>query len=182
MESGSTAGVSDSISARTSRADLGVFRHVRRDDDGVRAGLQRLEHRHGRAHAVGARHVAGRRHHAALAAADDDGLVGEARIVALLHRGVEGVAIDVRDGERHEFGMHDNLRTAAMRATVRPGRKTAEAVTTKRGPRSSPQSSPLQGNRTSAVAAIIRRICVPQMFLAATCFGLRFLKRGWCIM
>ena len=40
---------------------------------------QRLEHRHRRAHAVGARDVAGGRDHAALAAADDHRLVGERR-------------------------------------------------------------------------------------------------------
>ena len=79
IESGSTSGVSSCISARTSRPTRHVFLHVRRDDDGVRAGFQRLEHRHGRAHAADAGDVAGGRHHAALAAADDDRLVGERR-------------------------------------------------------------------------------------------------------
>ena len=61
-------------------ADADVFRHVRPDHDrGMRAQRQRLEHRHRRAHAIGARDVAGGRHHAALAAADDHGLVGDAR-------------------------------------------------------------------------------------------------------
>ena len=45
---------------------------------GVRAQPPRLEHRHGRADAVGARDVAGGRHHAALAAADDQRLVARA--------------------------------------------------------------------------------------------------------
>ena len=60
-------------------ADPHIFRHVRRDHDRGRAQRQRLEHRHGRAHAEGAGDVAGGRHHAALAAADDHGLVGDAR-------------------------------------------------------------------------------------------------------
>ena len=66
----------------------------------VRAELARLEHRHGRADAEGARHVAAGRDDAALAAADDHRLVGERRVVALLDRGVEGVAIDMRDRQR----------------------------------------------------------------------------------
>ena len=49
------------------------------DHHGVGAGRQRLEHRHGRAHAIGAGDVAGGRDDAALAAADDQRLVGEAR-------------------------------------------------------------------------------------------------------
>src|SRR5919197_1123194 len=49
-----------------------------------RAEGKRLEHRHRRAHPKGAGNIAGSRNHAALAAADDDGLVGEIRIVALL--------------------------------------------------------------------------------------------------
>ena len=72
-----------------------------------RTGLQRLEHRHGRAHALDAGDVAGGRDDAALAAADDHRLVGQLRIVALLDRRIEGVAVDmgesslrVRDGEQ----------------------------------------------------------------------------------
>ena len=53
-------------------ADPDIFLHVGPDDDGVRAQRQRLEHRHRRAHAEGARDVAGGGDHAALAAADDD--------------------------------------------------------------------------------------------------------------
>ena len=81
-------------------ADAHVLRHVGRQHDRVRAELARLEHRHRRMDAVGARDVAGGRDHAALAAADDQRLVGERRVVALLDRGVEGVAIDMRDRER----------------------------------------------------------------------------------
>ena len=43
--------------------------------------------------------VAGGGDDAAAAAADDDRAVGEAGIVALLHRGVEGVAVEMGDGE-----------------------------------------------------------------------------------
>jgi hypothetical protein len=80
--------------------DADVFCHVRRDHRGLRAQLQRLEHRHCRSYAKGARDVAGRRDHAALAAADDDGLVGQLRIVALLDRGVERVAINLGKRQR----------------------------------------------------------------------------------
>ena len=79
-------------------ADPDIFRHVGPDHRGLRAQRQRLEHRHRRAHAEGAGDVAGRRDHAALAAADDDRPVGDLRIVALFDGGVERVAIDM--GER----------------------------------------------------------------------------------
>ena len=59
-------------------ADFDVFRHVRLDHHGVRAAAQRLEHRHRRADAVGARHVAAGRDHAAFAAADDHRFVDQA--------------------------------------------------------------------------------------------------------
>ncbi len=52
-------------------ADGGIFAHVGPHDRRVRAKLQRLEHRHGGAHAVDARVIAGGQNHAALAAADD---------------------------------------------------------------------------------------------------------------
>jgi hypothetical protein len=81
-------------------ADPDIFRHVRPDHDRGRAQRQRLEHRHGRAHAIRPGDVAGRRNHAALAAADDDRLVGDLGIVALLYGGVERIAIDMGEGER----------------------------------------------------------------------------------
>ena len=105
IDSGCTSGVSASISARTCARGGDVLRHVRLDHHGVRAGRQRLEHRHGAAHAVGARDVAGGRDHAALAAADDHRPGQQLRPVALLHRGVEGVAVDMRDGQREQLGM-----------------------------------------------------------------------------
>ncbi len=94
-------------------AGFDVFRHVRPDHHRVRAAAQRLEHRHGGADAIGARHVAAGGDHAALAAADDHRLVDQRGIVAFLDRGVEGVAVDMRDGERIELG--DGARGAASR-------------------------------------------------------------------
>ncbi|MNN15116.1 hypothetical protein D3C81_1282120 [compost metagenome] len=70
-----------------------ILAEVGLDDDGVRTGLERLIHGHGRADAVQPRHIAGGRDHATLAAADDDRLVAQLGPVALLDRGVEGVAV-----------------------------------------------------------------------------------------
>ncbi len=113
-------------------ADADIFRHVGRDDGGLRAELQRLEHRHRRAHAIGARDIAGGRHHAALAAADNHGPVGKLGIVALLDRGVERVAIDMR--ERQRRAGHDGGRRAVnrMRRTVWLDIEVAEAIPAER--------------------------------------------------
>lgn len=86
-------------------ADAHILGHVRPDHDCGRAERQRLEHRHCRTHAIGARDVAGGRDHAAFAAADDHGLVGKLRIVAFLDGRIEGVAIDVREIERGKRAM-----------------------------------------------------------------------------
>ena len=103
-------------------ADADVFLHVRRDHDGVGAGLERLEHRHRRTHAADAGDVAGGGDDAALAAADDDRLVGQLRIVALFDGRIEGVAIDMGEVQAIEFGMPGQARAAAGRATRRqPG-------------------------------------------------------------
>ncbi len=83
-------------------AGFGVFFHVGPDHFRLRAQAQRLEHRHRRFHAEGAGDVAGGGDDAALAAADDDRLGGKRRVVALLDRGVEGVAVDMGDGERRQ--------------------------------------------------------------------------------
>ena len=101
-------------------ADPDIFRHVGPDHGGMRAQRQRLEHRHRRAHPEGAGDVAGRRHHAALAAADDDGLVGDLRIVALLDGGVERVAIDVGERQRGQRVVTDQARGAACAASPAP--------------------------------------------------------------
>ena len=80
-------------------ADGGVLLHVGLDDGRLGAGLQSLEHRHGRMHAVGAREIAARGDHTPVTAADDHGDVAKLRAVALLDRGVEGVAVEMGDGE-----------------------------------------------------------------------------------
>lgn len=80
-----------------------IFLHVGPDDNGVRAGFQRLEHRHGGLHAKGSRDIAASRDDSALSAAHDDGLVGEGGVVPLFDGGVEGVAVDVGDREAFRF-------------------------------------------------------------------------------
>ena len=99
----------------------------RADDDRLRAELQRLEHRHGRADAVDAGDVAGGRDDAAVAAADDDRLVAQAGVVALLDAGIEGVAVDMGDGEVGELGMGDQAGRSAGGAAGRPGRASPRA-------------------------------------------------------
>ena len=61
IDSGSTSGVSVNMARAHGAAGLGVFAHVRADNHRLRAAPQRLEHRHGRADAVGARHITSRR-------------------------------------------------------------------------------------------------------------------------
>jgi len=76
-------------------ADAHVFRHVGRQDDRVRAKLQRAAIRHRRAHAEGSpRRAAGGHDAAPPATAHDHRLVGELGPIALLDRGVERVAVD----------------------------------------------------------------------------------------
>jgi len=79
----------------------------------LRAEFERLEHRHGAVHAVEAGDVAGGADDAALAAADDDGLVGEFGAVALFDTGVEGIAIQVGDGQGVQLGMAHDAAAAA---------------------------------------------------------------------
>src|SRR5664280_2819108 len=59
--------------------------------------------------------VTGGRDHTALAAADDHRFVDQRRIVALFDCGVEGVAIDMRDGELIELAVARKPRRAAGR-------------------------------------------------------------------
>jgi hypothetical protein len=94
-------------------ADGAILRHVGADDDGIRTGLERLEHRHRGAHAVEPRDVAAGEDDAALATADDYRLVGERRVVAFLDAGVKGVAIEMRDRERIELGVAEQASRAA---------------------------------------------------------------------
>ena len=104
-------------------ADADIFFHVRRDDDRLGAGFERLEHRHRRAHALDAGDVAGGRDDAALAAADDHRLVLQFRIVALFDRRIEGVAVDMGEMQPVELGMADQPRAAAAPRNARPGRR-----------------------------------------------------------
>ena len=118
-------------------ADADIFRHVGPDHGGLRAQRQRLEHRHRRAHAIGARDVAGGRHHAALAAADDHRPVGQLRIVALLDGGVERVAVDMRQRQRGQRVVADQARGAACAAPPGLDIEVAEAIPAEaRGPSS----------------------------------------------
>ena len=95
-----------------------IFLHIGLDDDGIRAFGQRLEHRHGRADAEGARDIAASGDHATFAAADDHRFVGKTRVVALFDCGVEGVAVDMRDGQRGGFRVAHEARGAAGNAAL----------------------------------------------------------------
>ncbi len=102
-------------------ADADIFGHVGRHDHRVGAELAGGEHRHGGAHAGLAGDVAAGGDDAALAAPDDQRLVAQGRVVALFDRGVERVAIDVRDGQGAQLGMVDEPRRAAIGAARRAG-------------------------------------------------------------
>ena len=91
-------------------ADYDIFGHVGLYDDGVRAELPGLEHGHGRTHAGLAGNVAAGGDHPALATTDDQRLVEQAWVVALFDRGIECVAVDMRDGEFEEFLVCDDAR------------------------------------------------------------------------
>ena len=78
-----------------------------------------LEHGHGGS----ARHrasgdIAGGRDDAALAAADDDRLVADGRIVALLDAGIEGGAVDMGDGKLIQLVVNEDPGRAAGRAAL----------------------------------------------------------------
>ncbi len=114
-------------------ADPDIFGHVRPDYGCGGTERERLEHRHRRANAVGAGDVAGGRHHAALAAADDHGLVGKLGIVALLDGGVERVAIDMGKRERRQRLVADQARRAAFAASPAATVQITEAVPAEAG-------------------------------------------------
>src|SRR6185295_14903745 len=103
-----------------------------RDHGSLRAERQGLEHRHRRAHPIGARDVAGGRYHAALAAADDHGPVGQLRIVALFDGGVERVAIDMRQRQRGQGMVADEAGGTAIAAPPGLDIEVAEAIPAKR--------------------------------------------------
>ena len=100
-------------------ADGDVMVHARADHHGVGASFQRLPGRHRRPDAELPRDVAGRRHDAAFAPADDDRSVTDFGIVALLDRRIEGVAVDMGDGEIEKLARAADIRRAAMRTAVR---------------------------------------------------------------
>jgi hypothetical protein len=114
-------------------ADPDIFRHVGRNHDRGRTQRQRLEHRHRRAHAKRPGDVARRRYHAALAAADDDRLVGDIWIVAFLDGGVERVAIDVGQRQRRQCRVANQARRAACAASPGCNVEIAEAIPAKTG-------------------------------------------------
>jgi hypothetical protein len=113
-----TSGVSSADRSRRCARFGDVFAEVRLDHHGVGTGLQRLEHRHGRMDAVQPRDVAAGRDHAPLAAADDDRPVAQFGPVALLHRGVEGVAVQVGDGQLVQLGVMATMRRDPQFAAV----------------------------------------------------------------
>jgi hypothetical protein len=55
-----------------------------------------------------------------VAAADDDRLVAQAGVVALLDAGIEGVAVDVGDAEGGKLGVGDQAGRSAGQAAGRP--------------------------------------------------------------
>ena len=84
-----------------------------------RAGLQRLEHRHGGSHPVGAGDVAGRRDDAALPAADDHRLVGEAGLSRFSTAAKNASQSTWAIAERVPFADGEQARGAAGRAALR---------------------------------------------------------------
>src|SRR5438045_8893127 len=113
--------------------DPDIFRHFRSDHGRGRAQRQRLEHWHRRADAEGAGDVTGCRDHAALAATDNDGLVGELRIVALLDCGVERVAVDVGQCQRGKLAVTNEAKGTAFTASRARKLQITEAVPAKAG-------------------------------------------------
>ncbi len=84
---------------------LGVFGEVGFYHLGVGAEFQGFEHGHGAVDAGEAGDVAGGADDAAGAAADNHRAMGEVGPVAFFDAGVEGVAIDMGDGEGEELGV-----------------------------------------------------------------------------
>src|SRR5262245_60906587 len=100
------------------------------------------------------RDITRRRDHAALAAADDHGLVAQLRRIALLDRGVESVAIDVRESEGRELRMRDVSRaaTASAAPSVRLSQREAIAAERRHG-RHPCARAPKQGRRINRIGA-----------------------------
>ena len=173
-------------------ADARIFLHVRPHHAGLRAEPQRLEHRHRRAHAVGAGDIAGGGDDAAPAAADDHRLGGKRRIVALFDGGVEGVAVDMGDRKLCEFVVaHDarraaDRRSASLARTASARQSRQKALTARLGP-ILPLPSALRARAISAgsipalSANATRRLLVAQHMLehAGEKAGLAARRRGF---
>ena len=127
----------------SARPTRGVFRHVRAGSrPPADTARQRLEHRHRRAHAVGARDVAAGRHDTALAAADDQRLVA---------RGADRRAF--RPRRRRRRSRHGRWRACRVRdgrgdaASRRPGSARA-APACRRDSRGRVRPAPLTQSRS----------------------------------
>ena len=83
----------------------GIFCHVRAQHHGLGAEIESLEHRHGGTHAIDPRDIAAGGDYPAHTSADDHRFVAQFWPVALFHRSIEGVAIDMGDGEAKKFRM-----------------------------------------------------------------------------
>ena len=82
--------------------DLFVDLHSTRYEDEVGAEALRLGRRHGRADTEAARFVAGSRHNTThIAVAYGDGFALKFGVVALLHRGIKGIHVDMYDFAVH---------------------------------------------------------------------------------
>ena len=101
--------------------------HARLDDRGLGAQLERLKHRHRRAHTVNPRDIAAGRNNTTPPAAYDNGFLQKAWIVALFHGGIERITIHVRYRKLTDFRALHNPWAAARRA-ARGGREAGETV------------------------------------------------------
>jgi hypothetical protein len=112
-------------------ANGGIFPDIRLNDNGLRAKCQGFEHRHGGFHAFDTCHIAGRGDNPAGAAADNNGSVLDIRIVALLDRCIEGIAINMGNGKLMYFRMPFKPRPPAIPAARVMGGNFRQAVTAK---------------------------------------------------
>jgi hypothetical protein len=89
-----------------------------RQDDQIRAALQRHESRHGRAHAEFARFVIARRQHAAplACAAHADRFAAQRRPIAHLDRSIKAIHIEMNDRAGPSLSFHiSNLAVSLVR-------------------------------------------------------------------
>ena len=107
-------------------AGLAVFGHIGLNDHRLRAKLPGFEHGHGRANTLNPRKVARRGHNAALPTADNHRAVTDRRVVTLFNGRVEGIAVDVGEGEGGQLRVPDHAGTATGAATVLTGPRRVE--------------------------------------------------------